>query len=145
MTFDNVLKQALNDTIDSRIEKMLYVPKKHKFSLAYRLWERKTLRSFRKNRPAPTWTLQHTRRVVAMTFFAAAVVFLLTAGAAVGLIIGRFSLNDKKEYSELFLSNLSSDKTVIEEYYGLPEEDGWTISYLYTGETSAMYKGMKKR
>ena len=138
MTFDDILKQALNDTIDSRIEKMLYVPKKHRFSLAYRLWERKTLRNFRKNRPAPAWTLQRARRVVAVTLFAAAVVFLLTAGAVVGLAIGRFSFNDKKEYSELFLSHLSSDKTVIEEYYGLPEDDGWTIDYLYTDETSAM-------
>ncbi len=55
-------------------------------------------------------------------------VFTLTDCAVVSLAIGRFSFDDKTDYSKLFIENLSSDKTRIEEYYGLPEEDGWEIT-----------------
>lgn len=123
MNFNEKLKQALAENHDRRMN----AEKEHKFSLVYRIWERRALKNLRNGRPVPTWSLRKIRRVVNAAFCAAAVTFVLTAGAIVGTTIGRFSLNDKRDYSELFMSSLSSDKTCFEEYYGLPEEDGWVI------------------
>lgn len=75
-------------------------------------------------RPIPAWSLRKIRRVITAVICTMAVTFILSAGAIVGTTIGRFSLNDKREYSKLFMSSLSSDKTRFEEYYRLPEEDG---------------------
>ncbi|MCM1277100.1 MAG: hypothetical protein NC299_17360, partial [Lachnospiraceae bacterium] len=41
---------------------------------------------------------------------------------------------DKKEYSKMFIESLSSDKTKIEEYYGLPVEDGWEVTDFYADD-----------
>lgn len=128
MKFDEMLAQALKESFEERVEQSLSSEDEHKFSLSYRIWERKTLRDLSKGRFDSRWTLSKVRRSVKMVIVAAALVLTLTACAAVGLTIGRFSFNDKREYSELFLKNLSSDKTRFEEYYGLPEEDGWIIT-----------------
>lgn len=128
MTFNEKLKQALAENHDERMNRLAPTDKKHRFSLAYRIWERRMLKNLRNDRPAPVWSLRKVRRIVTVSVFAAAVTFVLTAGAIVGITTGRFSFNDKREYSELFMSNLSSDKTRFEEYYGLPEEDGWEIT-----------------
>lgn len=129
MTFNEKLKQALAENHDERMNRLASTEKKHKFSLAYRIWERRMLKNLRNDRSAPVWSLRKVRRIVTVSVLAAAVTFILTAGAIAGITIGRFSFNDKREYSELFMSNLSSDKTRFEEYYGLPEEDGWIIVY----------------
>ncbi len=129
MTFNEILKQALSETVDERVEKMLNVKPKPRFSLSYRLWERKMLRDIRRNRRDIRWTLHKARRVVTALAVAAAIVLSLTGCAVVSLAIGRFSFDDKTDYSKLFIENLSSDKTRIEEYYGLPEEDGWVQTY----------------
>ncbi len=134
MTFDEILKQALGETVDQRVEQMLNVAPKPGFSLSYRLWERKVLKNLCQNRYDSRWTLHKARRIVATFIVAGAIVLTLTAGAIVGLSVGRFSFNDKREYSEMFMSGLSSDKACIEEYYGLPEEDGWIIDYFYSDE-----------
>ncbi len=128
MTFDEMLKQALSETVDERIEKMLNVKPKPRFSLSYRLWERKTIKSLSRNRYDSRWTLHKARHVVTALAIAAAIVLSLTACAVVNLAIGRFSFDDKIDYSKLFIENLSSDKTYFEEYYGLPEEDGWIVT-----------------
>ena len=134
MTFNEKLKQALAENHDERMNRLASTEKKHKFSLAYRIWERRMLKNLRSGRPAPAWSLRKVRRVVTISFFVAAVTFILTASAVVGMTIGRFSFNDKREYSELFMAKLSSDKTRFEEYYGLPEEDGWIIVYQDTND-----------
>lgn len=134
MTFNEKLKQALAENHDERMNRLAIAEKKHKFSLAYRIWERRMLKNPRSGRPAPVWSLRKIRRVVTISFFVAVVIFILTAGAVVGMTIGRFSFNNKHEYSELFMANLSSDKTRFEEYYGLPEEDGWIIVYQDTND-----------
>ena len=142
MTFKEKLKQALAENHDERMNRFAITEKKHKFSLAYRIWERRMLKNLRSGRPAPVWSLRKVRRVVTVAFFAVAVTFILTAGAVVGITIGRFSFNDKREYSELFMADLSSDKTRFEEYYGLPEEDGWEITDFgeVTGHVLISYK-----
>lgn len=134
MTFNEKLKQALAENHDERMNCLAITEKNHKFSLAYRIWERRMLKNLRSGRPAPVWSLRKVRRVLTISFFVAAVTFILTAGAVVGITIGRFSFNDKREYSELFMTNLPSDKTGFEEYYGLPEEDGWIIVYQDTND-----------
>ncbi len=125
MTFEEKLAQAFKETFDERAERLMNVEKKHRFSLAYRLWERKMLRDIRKDRVSKRWTLKRARAVVAVGITAAALLIGGTAFAAVNL--GRYSFVDKREYSRLFIENISSDKTVFEEYYGLPEEDGWVM------------------
>ena len=129
MSFDEMLSEALGETVDERIEKMLTVTPKPGFSLSYRLWEHKTLNNLRQNRSDNRWTLRKARRIVITVFAATIIMLTLTAFAVVGMTVGRFSFNDQQEYSELFLSKISSDKTCIEEFYGLPEEDGWNIDY----------------
>lgn len=141
MTFDEISKQALSETVDERVEQMLSVTPKPGFSISYRLWERKALKNLCRNSYDSRWTLHRARRIVTTFIVAGAIVLTLTAGAVVGLSIGRFSFDDKREYSELFMSGLSSDKSCIEEYYGLPEEDGWITDYFYSDEygTSIVY------
>ncbi len=129
MTFEEKLTQALKETFEERVEQSLTSTSKPRFSLSYRLWKRKMLRDIRRNRRDNRWTLHKARRVVTALTVAAAIVLSLTGCAVVSLAIGRFSFDDKTDYSKMFIENLSSDKTQIEEYYGLPEEDGWEITY----------------
>ncbi len=129
MTFDEKLALALRDTAEERSKQMSAVTIKHRFSLSYRLWKHKALRDLRKSRYDSRWTLHKARRIVITALAVAIVLFATTACAVVGLTFGRFSFDDKREYSELYIANLSSDKTRIEEYYGLPEVDGWKMDY----------------
>lgn len=141
MTFDEKLVLALRDTARERSEQMAVVTKKHRFSLSYKLWKRKVLKNLRKTRYDSRWTLHKARRIVVAAFVVSIVLFAATACAVVGLTVGRFSFEDKREYSKLFLASLSSDKTQIEEYYGLPIENGWKINDFYADDygTSIVY------
>lgn len=125
MTFDDILRQALYETADERTAQMLKVEKKHRFSLAYRLWERKTLRDLRRGRHNGRWTLKKARYAVAVMVSAFSLLIGVTAFAAV---TGRFVFKDKADYSKVIMEAHPSDKTVIKEYYGLPEEDGWELT-----------------
>lgn len=137
MTFDEKLKQALNNTAEARAEQMLTAPKKHKFSLAYRLWESRTLKNLSRNRYDKRWTLRRAKRIITAAMIAAASLLLgITASAIV--IMGRFGFDPEPEYSRLLIESSPSDKTRIEEYYGLPEEDGWQIVDYYADDTEIM-------
>lgn len=127
MRFEEILKQALGDTIDERMEQMLRPTPKPKFSLAYRLWERKTLRDLRRDRFNKRWTLKRAKYVVAAMI---ALCSLLIGGAAYAAIagFGRYGFEDAVRYSQLLIENHPSAKTSFEEYYGLPEENGWEIT-----------------
>ena len=57
-----------------------------------------------------------------------------TAYAAV-VLVGRYGFEDKIDYSKVIIEKHPSDKTVFEEYYGLPEEDGWELIDCYTDST----------
>ncbi len=125
MTFNEKLKQALAENHNERVSRSAVVEENHRFSLSYRIWERKTLRDLRRNRFDSRWTVRRVRRDLILIAVTALVVFMLTAFTVVGITTGRFSFEDKRDYSKLFIENISSDKTRIEEYYGLPEKDGW--------------------
>lgn len=127
MTFDEIMKQALGETIDDRLEQMRTVTPKPKFSLSYRLWERKTLRNLRRGRHDERWTLKKARHVVVAMTAVFSLLIGATAYAAV-VLIGRFGFEDKVDYSKMLIETHPSDKTVIEEYYGLPEDDGWELT-----------------
>lgn len=131
MTFDEIMKQALGETIDERLEQMLAVTPKPKFSLSYRIWERKTLKNLSKNRYDSSWTLRKTRHVVTVVIIAMIAVFMLTACSVGIMMFGRFSLKPINDYLELYIAGMSSDKTRLEEYYGLSDEDGWEIEYIH--------------
>lgn len=126
MTFEEKLAQAFNETIDERTERFVNVKKKHKFSLAYRIWERKTIRDIGKDRLNKHWTLCKARHTVAAI---AVVLSLLLGGTVYAAIatIERYCFDDKVDYSKLLIEAHPSDKTGLEEYYGLPEEDGWEL------------------
>lgn len=126
MTFEEKLAQAFKETFDERSEQLMKSEKKHRFSLAYRLWERKTLRDFRRNRLDKGWTLRKARYAVTSAIIAASLLIGGTVYAAIAAV-GRYDFEDKGEYSKLFIEKSHSDKTHLEEYYGLPEEDGWEI------------------
>lgn len=138
MTFDEKLAAALRDTAEERSKQMSVVTKKHRFSLSYRLWKHKVLKDLCKSRYDSRWTLHKARHIVIIALAVAIVLFATTACAVVGLTFGRFSFDDKREYSKMFIANLSSDKTRIEEYYGLPEEDGWKITDISISDITTM-------
>lgn len=125
MTFNDLLRQALAETAEERAVQMLKVEKKHRFSLAYKLWEHKTLCDLRRGKRNTRWTLKRAKAVVAAGFAAC---FLLVGGTAFAAIsMGRYGFVDKRDYSKLLVERYPSDKTSFEEYYGLPEEDGWVL------------------
>lgn len=125
MNIDDMIAKALKEEFEERVEQCSADTEIHRFSLPYRLWERKMLRDLRRDRISMHWTLKKARAVVASCIAAACVTIGGTVFAAVNM--GRYAFDAKTEYSKLFIENLSSDKTYIEEYYGLPEEDGWKI------------------
>lgn len=128
MNIDEMIAKALDEEFDERVEQCSTDTKKHRFSLAYRLWERKTLRDFRRG-SSKHWTLKRARMVVTSGFALLAVLIGGAAFAAVNL--GRYSFVDKTDYSKMLIENHPSDKTSFEEYYGLPEEDGWVLTDYY--------------
>ncbi len=125
MIFDDMLRQAFDEAEKERAEHSRKVYKKHRFSLAFKLWEFKTLRNLKKNRYDSRWTLRKARCIVAAMTVAAS---LIIGGTAYAAIAGRFRFKDKVDYSKVLMETHPSDKTVIEEYYGLPEEDGWELT-----------------
>ena len=126
MTFEEKLAQAFKETIDERTERLMNVKEKHKFSLAYRLWERKTLRDIGKDRLNKHWTLRKARYTIAAIVAALSLLLGGTVYAAIATI-GRYYFDDKVDYSKLLIEAHPSDKTSLEEYYGFPEESGWEL------------------
>lgn len=124
MTFDDMLKQAFEETERERAEHSLNISKKHKFSLAFKLWKFKTLRDLKKNRYDSRWTLRKAKCVVAV---ATAIFSLLIGVTAYAAVAGRFGFKNKIDYSKVLIEAHPSDKTVIEEFYELPEENGWEL------------------
>lgn len=140
MTFNEKLKQALAENHNERVSRSTVIEENHRFSLSYRIWERKTLRDLRRNRFDSRWTVRRVRRDLILVAVTAVVVFMLTAFTVVGITTGRFSFEDKRDYSKLFIKNISSDKTRIEEYYGLPEKDGWMRDDFYADDFGTMIR-----
>ena len=130
MTFDEKLAQALGDTFDERMEKRLTVTKKHRFSLAYKLWEHKTLKNLRKNRYDKRFTLRRAKFVV----FAAILVSLMLLGAtscAVTSVCRYIFVTTKEHKKALWMDIQPSDKPDFEELYVLSEDTGWQIVTFY--------------
>lgn len=145
MNIDEIIAAALEEEFEERVEQYRADTKKHRFSLAYRLWEYKTLRALRKDRHNNLWTLRKARHVVAAAVIATSLLIGTTVYAAVAM--GRYYFDTKPDHSRLFIENLSSDKISFEEYYGLPEEDGWEIIDRYIDDTEILvnYKNGEKK
>ncbi len=137
MTVEEKLAQAFKETFDERTERVMKIEKKHRFSLAYRLWERKMLRSLRRGDSNERWTLKKARYAVSAMIAAFSLLIGGTAYAAV-VLIGRYGFEDKIDYSKVLIETYPSDKTTIEEYYGLPEEDGWECTDGFAGTAFTM-------
>lgn len=123
MTFEEKTALAFAETAEERTAQFLTMEKTHKFSLAYRLWERRTLKNLAKNRINARWTLRRAKYAV-VSLLAAAFVLLGTTVYAVGITIGRYGFDTKPDYSRLLIEKADTDKTVIEEYYELSDESG---------------------
>ena len=132
MNIDNMIVKALEEEFEERVKQCLANTKKHRFSLSYRLWERKMLHDLCRDQINMRWTLKRARVIVVSWITTALVLLGGTVYAVVNM--GRYTFETKSEYSKLFIENLSSDKTYIEEYYGLPEEDGWLIVDYFNDE-----------
>lgn len=128
MTFDEKLTQALKEAFEERVEQSIASPKKHRFSLSYRLWERKMLRDLRRDRVDKRWTICKARYAVTAMFAAFA---LLIGGTAYGAVKSRgfqFKEGSSQSNTFLILESYPTDKTTFEEIYWLPEEDGWIFT-----------------
>lgn len=125
MNIDEMIAKALEEEFEEHVEQYTADMKKHRFSLAYKLWEHKTLKELRKGKTDDRWTLKKAR--YAVTVFAVALVLLVVGGTAYATmtIKGRYRFEDNTDYSKMLIKKHPSDKTTFEEYYGLPEEDGW--------------------
>ena len=139
MTFDEKLAQALGETFDERMERRMTIEKKHRFSLSYKLWEYRTLRAFGKKAYNKRWTLRRARYVV-MTMIIVCSLLLGATAYAVGTAIARYTVDTKRFDSKLFIGNLSSDKTSIEEFYELSMNDGWEIVKRYDDDMGMFVK-----
>lgn len=138
MTFEEKLAQAFRESFDERMERRMTVEKEHKFSLAYRLWEWQTIRSLRKKRYNKHWTLRRARCVIMAAVIGCSLLLGVTA-YAVGSAIVRYAVDAEPFYSRLFVGNLSSDKTSLEEYYEL-SADGWEAVERHTDDTGTFTK-----
>lgn len=125
MKIDEMIAKALEEEFEERVEQCSADTKKHRFSLSYKLWERKTLRDFRRGKTNKRWTLKRARCFVTAGLAAAFAAVGITAFAAFRL--GRYGFEDNIDYSKILIEKYPSDKTTFEEYYGLPEEDGWEL------------------
>ena len=145
MNIDEIIAKALEEEFEERVEQCCADTKKHRFSLAYRLWEYKTIRDLRKNQHNNLWTLRKARHVVTAIIIVTSMLIGTTVYAAA--VIGRYYFNTNPDHSRLFIENLSSDKTSFEEYYGLPEEDGWEIIDRYIDDTELLvnYRNGEKK
>lgn len=126
MTFEEKLAQAFKETLDERTENLMRVEKKHRFSLAYRIWERKILRDLRRNRVDKRWSLKRARYAAAAMITAFALLIGGTAYGAVALS-RRFMPRDTDYYIAMLIEKSPEDKSSFEEFYGLSEEDGWEL------------------
>lgn len=146
MTFEEKLAQAFEEVSNERTEQLMKIKKEHKFSLAYRLWEYKTLKSLKSNKPVNRWTLTKVRYALTSAVVAFS---LLIGGTVYGAIAntGRYGFEDKVDYSKVFIEQHPSDKTTIEEYYGLPEEEGWELVEHYVDDKELLmnYKRGKNK
>lgn len=138
MNIDKIIAGALEEEFEERIKQCSDDTEKIRFSLSYRLWEYKALRNLRKNRYNSRWTLRRAKYAVTAMIAAVSLLIGTTVYAAVAL--GRYSFEAKQEYSKLFIDKLSSDKTSFEEYYGLPEENGWELTNYDIMKYSTMLK-----
>lgn len=146
MTVEEKLAQAFKETFDERTERVMKIEKKHRFSFAYRLWERKMLRDLRRGRCDECWTLKKARYAVVAMTTAFSLLIGGTAYASVALI-GRYGFVDNIDYSKVLIETHPSDKTTLEEYYGLAEEDGWELverDVVYFSSTSIYEHDDKK-
>ncbi|MCM1062425.1 MAG: DUF4367 domain-containing protein [Eubacterium sp.] len=136
MNIDDMIAAALKEEFEERAEKYSADAEKHRFSLSYKLWEHKILRDLRRDRVNMCWTLKKARAAVALWLAAAFVLVGGTVFAAVNM--GRYAFDTNPEYSKLFIENVYSDKTSIEEYYGLPNDDGWQMVDRYADNMGAV-------
>ena len=135
MTFEEKMAQAFKETSDERTDRLMKTEKKHKFSLAYKIWEIKTLRDLRRGRCDNRWTLQKARKTaMAMVTVFSILICGFTAYAASGLL-GRYGFVKKFDYTKVLIETHPSDKASFEEYYGLPEEE-WELKNYSFGSSS---------
>ena len=122
MNIDEMIAEALEEEFEERVEQCLADKKKHRFSLSYKLWERKTLHNFFR---AHANTPRRPKIVLAAAAFTIVAALALTGGSLFMKVdMGRYSFNTYPTYSDLYVENLPSDKERIEEYYGLDEDSG---------------------
>lgn len=125
MTFDEKLALALRETGGARYQQYS-VGRKHHFSLAYRLWRGRTIRSYGAEAAySGRLTLRQMRHAL-LAIMLAGMALLGAAAYAVGSAIW-YQLSHREDHSRMSVFSALSDRAVIGEYYGLSEEDGWEI------------------
>ena len=137
MTFDELIAQAIRETLDEKCAEYCTDEKKHHFSLAYKIARRNTIISARKRKPLSIRRIRYILLAILFVLFA-------LLGFSLWRTLGGFSFKVFKDHSKVYTSN-DIVKTEIEEIYGLPEEyelirtilgeEFVSSKYLVNGET----------
>lgn len=114
MTFDELIAQAIRETLDERCAEFHTDGKKHHFSLAYKIARRSTIISARKRKPLSIRRIRYILLAILFVLFA-------LLGFSLWKTFGGYSFNDLKDHSKVYF-NGTQLKYEIEDIYGLPNE-----------------------
>ena len=114
MTFDELIAQAIRETLDERCAEFHTDGKKHHFSLAYKIARRRTIISARKRKPLSIRRIRYILLAILFVLFA-------LLGFSLWRTLGGYSFNVFKDHSKVYFNGVKL-KPKIEEIYGLPEE-----------------------
>ena len=114
MTFDDLIAQAIRETMEEKRAEYHLDEKKHHFSLAYKIRRESMIRSRRKKAPISVRKIKYILLTIILSLF-------VLTGYSLWRHFGGFSFNVLKDHSKVYYSG-DDVKTSIEEIYGLPEE-----------------------
>lgn len=125
MNLDNIIADEIMNTLNERLAEYPAVLNRHRFSLAYRIKRRQTIRTYLKGRNVSyRSSLKSTRYALLAILLAVSMLM----GFCIQYAIGRFIFNAHREHSVVYISGTSEDKIIIENIYGLPSDTGFSLT-----------------
>lgn len=122
MTFDEKLAIALEETSNEQLERYSS-GKTPRFSLSYKIWRERVISQATDPWRSGKSTVRRVRLMVLAVILASCALTGITA-YGLGLSMGRYRIDyDSRWRSALHIDRAETDRTVIEQYYGLAETD----------------------
>lgn len=132
MTFKEIIADGMMNTLDERLAQYATNPRKHHFSLAYRIKRAQTIRTASQgSKVSYRFTVKRVRYALLAVILA---LFLIT-GFSIWHTIGRFTFNVRKDHSVTYLSKSDNDRTKIENIYELNSDTGYVLIYWQGNDT----------